>query len=113
MRRELRSNAGIVLCGMPIVTYCYVWLFWLLASAVLGRWARPGMDDPKGFLFGIPNTLGILLMLLSFSVAPLILYLGLRRKKIARYSLAYSSCLVISIVLFRLDILQITTWIAD
>jgi len=113
MKRELKIYASIVVCAMPLVYCCYVLLFWLLASAALGQWALPGIHDPKVFLFGFPSTLGLILMLSSLSVAPLVLYLGHRRGKFAIHALAYGTRLILAIVLFGLDIQKITTWIAD
>lgn len=113
MGRGLKPYASIVACGMPLINYCYVLVFWLLASAALGEWARPGEHDPKGFFFGIPAALEVVLTLLSFSVAPLVLFLGHRRGQIVMHALAYGVCLILEIVLFRLNIHQITTWIAD
>ena len=104
---------SLVACGMPLINYCYVFLFWLAASASLGHWARPGLNDPKGFFFGIPAALEVILMLFSFSVLPLVLYLGYRHRKIVIYTVIYFACLIVGIALFRMDILQITTWIAD
>ena len=91
---------------MPLIHYCYVLLFWLLASAALGQWAQPGIHDPKGFFFGIPAIFGIILMMLSFAVAPLVLFLGYKRSKLVLHALAYAICLCLEIVLFRLDIQQ-------
>jgi len=113
MRNNLKISTGIIVCGLPLINYYYVLVFWLLASATLGAWARPGEHDPKGFLFGIPAAFEIILMVLSFSVAPLVLFLGHRRGKLAMHAVAYGVCLILAIVLFRLDIHQITTWIAD
>ena len=39
---------------MPLICYCNVFVFWLLASAAKEHWAQPLVNDPKGFLFGIP-----------------------------------------------------------
>ena len=109
----ITCSASIAVCAAPLIHYLYVVMFWLLASATLGHRAQPGVNDPKDFFFGIPAALGLILMLLSFAVAPLALFLGYRRGKMLAYLLAYGACLVLSIVLFRADILQITTWIAD
>ena len=98
---------------MPMIHYFYVVIFWLLASAALGHWAQPSLNDPKGFAFGIPAVIGVVLMLLSFAVAPLVIFLGYRRRMTVLHATAYGVFLVLSIALFRLDILQITTWIAD
>jgi len=107
------KTASIAACGMPLIHFCYVVTFWLLASVALGHWAQPGANDPKGFLFGIPAAIGIILMLLSFAVAPLVVFLGFKRHKTVLHLLAYGVCMGLSIALFRLDILQITNWIAD
>ena len=105
--------ASIVACGMPLISYCYVFFFWLLASSALGHWAQPGVNDPKGFLFGVPLFVHGILMLASFVVAPLAFFIGYKRKKTVTHVVAYGSCLGLSIFLFKLDVLQITTWIAD
>jgi len=113
MDKEPRAFASIVACGMPLIYYSYVLLFWLLASVALGEWARPHVHDPKDFFFGVPATFGIVLMLLSFAIAPLVVFLGHRRGTVAIHALAYGTCLMLAIVLFRMDINQITTWLAD
>jgi hypothetical protein len=114
MKTNWKINAAsIAACGMPLIHFCYVLVFWLLASATLGHWAQPNVNDPKGFLFGIPLVIGIILMLVSFAVAPLAVFLGYKRRKTVTHVVAYVVCLGFSIGLFRLDILQITTWIAD
>lgn len=113
MKNKLKTCASIVICGMPLINYCYVVLFWLAGSAALGQWVRPSINDPKDFFFGVPAGIEIVLMILSFSVWPLIFLLGYRRRKIAILAAAYFLCLAAAIVLFRMDTLQITTWIAD
>jgi hypothetical protein len=107
------TAVSIAACGMPLISYCYILAFWLLASAALGHWAQPGVNDPKGFLFGIPSLIGTVLMLFSFAVAPLAFHLGYKRHRTVPHVLAYAVCLVLSIMLFRIDLFQITTWIAD
>lgn len=87
--------------------------FWLLASAAHGEWVQPGVNDPKGFFMGIPFALEVLLMMLSFSVAPFVIYLGVKRDNIAIYFFCYLVSFLLGIVLFRLDLWQITAWIAD
>ena len=113
MKNRRRSWVAILVCGMPLLSYGYVVLFWLLASAALGHWARPYVNDPKGFLFGIPSIVSMLLCPLSCAMAPVAIYLGHRRKKILKYSVAYVACFMAEIIMFRLDIFYITTWIAD
>ena len=109
-----RTHLGaFAVCGMPLINYCYVLAFWLLASAALGSWAQPNLNDPKGFLFGIPALVGVVLTLASFAVAPLVIFIGYRRQKTLEHVVTYVVCLGLSISLFRLDILQITSWIAD
>jgi hypothetical protein len=108
-----RSLEVALLCGLPLINYGYVVAFWLLASAVHGEWVQPGVNDPKGFLMGIPSAVAVLLMMLSFSVAPFVIYLGVKRDNIAIYSFCYVVSLLLGIVLFRLDLWQITTWITD
>ena len=102
-----------LVCGLPLIHYCYVVVFWLLASAVHGGWVQPGVNDPKVFFAGIPSALEVLLMMLSFSAAPLAIYLGVKRDNIATYFFCYLVSFLLGIVLFRLDLWQITTWITD
>jgi hypothetical protein len=96
-----------------MIHYAYVCVFWLLASAALGRWAQPGIHDPKSFLLGIPLGVESALLLLTFAAAPLVLAVGYARGSLRSHVVAYATCLVLSILLFRLNIQQMTTWIAD
>ena len=114
MKTNLKNcAASIVVCGMPLIHYCYVLAFWLLASAALGNWAQPHVNDPKEFFLGVPAFVGIILMLASFAAAPLVVFLGFKRRKLALHVVSYAVCLGLSIWLFQLDVLDITTWIAD
>ena len=99
--------------ALPLISYLYALLFWLMASVVLGEWARPGVHDPKRFLFGVPLSLHVILMLSSFAVAPLVCVIGFRCGKLWQYVISYTTCLALSIVLFRLDLFEVSTWIAD
>jgi hypothetical protein len=97
---------------LPLISYGYVWVFWLLASASLGEWVRPSIHDPKDFLYGIPLYLHMALWLSSFAVAPLVVALDYRAGSPVR-TIAYGISLVLAVVLFRTDFLQVTTWITD
>lgn len=99
--------------ALPLISYLYALLFWLMASVVLGEWARPGVHDPMKFLFGVPLSLHLILMLSSFAVAPLVCVIGFRCGKLWQYVISYTTCLALSIVLFRLDLFEVSTWIAD
>jgi hypothetical protein len=105
--------SSVVLCTLPLISYLFVVLFWLMASWSLGKWAIPSIHDPGDFLFGIPLYLHAILMCLSFAVAPVALAFGHWRGKLSLHALAYSACMIASILLFRLDLYQVTTWIAD
>ena len=105
--------ASACVSALPLISYLYVLLFWLMAGVVLGEWPRPGVHDPKRFLFGIPLSLHVILMLSSFAVAPLVLVIGFRCGKLWQHVISYATCLVLSIVLFRLDLFEVSTWIAD
>jgi hypothetical protein len=105
--------SSVVLCTLPLISYLFVVLFWLMASLSLGEWAIPSIHDPGDFLFGIPLYLHVILMCLSFAVAPLAFAIGHWRGRLSRHVIAYSACLIVSILLFRLDLYQITTWLAD
>jgi hypothetical protein len=107
------AYVSVLVCALPVVNYAYVWAFWLLASAALGEWARPHIHDPKIFFFGIPLYMHIILMLLSFAAAPVVLVIGYLRGRLVGHVLAYATCFILSVLLFRMDIQQITTWIAD
>ncbi|NND96751.1 MAG: hypothetical protein HKN47_05410 [Pirellulaceae bacterium] len=111
--RQHASWVSVVVCGLPLISVAYVWVFWLLASVSLGQRARPGIHDPGGFLFGIPMYLHVVLMLFSFAIAPVALFVGHWRRSLLWHAIAYIFCLILAIVLFRADILQATTWIAD
>ena len=102
-----------LVCGLPLIHYCYIVVSRLLASAVHGEWVEPGVNDLKVFLMGIPSTIEVMLMMLSFSVAPFVIYLGVKRGNTAIYAFCYLLSLLLGIILFRLDLWQITTWIAD
>ena len=104
---------GACMSALPLLSYLYALLFWLMASVVLGEWARPGVHDPKGFLFGVPLSLHVILMLSSFAVAPLVCVIGFRCGKLWQHVISYATCLALSIVLFRLDLFEVSTWIAD
>lgn len=111
--KRIRWIGSGVVCTMPLISYLYVWLFWLLASVSLGEWAQPNIHDPKNFLSGIPHYISIILMMMTFAVAPLVFVFGYWRKKTIPHVLLYGVCLTATIVLWRLDLCQITTWIAD
>jgi hypothetical protein len=110
---SLTSYGSMAVCALPLISYFYVVFFWLFANVSLGQWAMPGMHDPKDILFGIPLFVHIVLMLLSLAVAPLVFALGRWRRKLGQQVLAYVTCLILSLLLFRLDLYQVTTWIAD
>ncbi len=110
---RLFRYAGVCMPALPLISYLYVLLFWLMASVALGEWARPGMHDPKRFLLGIPFYLNVILMLLSFAVAPLVCVIGFRCDKLRQHVIFYATCLALSIVLFRMDLFEVSTWIAD
>ena len=99
--------------ALPLISYLYVLVFWLMASVVLGEWARPGVHDPQGFLSGVPNSLHLILMSSSFAVAPLVCMVGFSCGKLWQHIISYATCLALSIVLFRLDLFEVSTWIAD
>ena len=103
----------LALSCLPLVHYLFVVLFWLIGSVVLGRWVQPGIDDPKDFAHGVPLMISIALLVASIAVAPLVIFLGVVQRRLATHAALYSLSLIISVVLFRIDILKITTWIAD
>lgn len=105
--------AGVCFLALPLISYSYTLLFWLMASILLGEWARPGVHDPKLFLFGVPLYLQVILASSSFAIAPLVCVFGFRSGKLWHCVFTYTTCLALSVVLFRLDVFEVSTWIAD
>ena len=105
---------AMLLCGMPLIHYLFTLLFYVCSSMSLGQWADTmGGDDPKFFFAGIPAFLSIILMILSFAVAPLVVFVGYRNQSIARHVLMYGICLTLCIILFRFVTPWLGMWIAD
>ena len=110
----LISRSSLLLCGMPLIHYLFTLFFYVCASVSLGEWANTmGMHDPKGFFGGIPVCLAIILMLLSFSVAPLVFYVGYREQRIARHLLIYGISLALCSYLYRAVTPWLGSWIVD
>ena len=105
---------GLLFCATPLIHYVFTLLFYVCASLSLGEWADTmGMHDPKGFLGGIPAFLSAILLLLSFAVAPLVGFLGYRKRRMAFYMLLYGIFLALDVALFRVATPWLGTWIAD
>jgi len=105
---------GLLLCATPLIHYLFTLSFYVCASLSLGEWANTmGMHDPKGFLGGIPAFLSVILMILSFSVAPFVGFVGYRKKKIACYMALYGVFLTVDVFLFRIATPWLGTWIGD
>ena len=100
--------SGLLLCGMPLIYYMFTLLFYVCVSISLGQWANTmGMHDPKAFFAGIPACLNIILMIFSFAVVPLVVFVGYRNESIARHVLIYGIFLTLCILLFRF----VTPWL--
>ncbi|MCR9197497.1 MAG: hypothetical protein NXI04_02535 [Planctomycetaceae bacterium] len=112
-RRKSCLVVDAVLCCLPLVSFAYVCPFWLAASCALGRWARPGVDDPSGFLYGIPHMVHMGLMLAAFAVVPVVVARGWLRRRTMAYAMAWVGSAAIAVALYRADVLSIATWIAD
>ena len=106
-------KSSIALCAVPVFNYLFVCAHWIVASAMVGEPARQGMIGPDKVLLGIPYVIGIGLMLLSIAVAPAVVFVGNRRNSVVQHIVAYGACFAASVILFRLDIMHMTTWIAD
>ena len=105
---------GFLLCGMPLIHYMFTLFFYACVSISLGEWADTmGGDDPKAFCAGIPAFLSTILMILSFSVAPLVVFVGHRKKKLVQYLFMYSIALLLCIALFRFATPWLGTWMLD
>ncbi|MGF1583189.1 MAG: hypothetical protein ACFCD0_28040 [Gemmataceae bacterium] len=113
MNRDLKIYLSIVVCTLPLISYCYFVYFWLLASVALGEWVRPSIHDPSDFFYGIPLKFGFVLFLSSFVLMPLVLFLGHKQGRVVFHVVVYLGSLILAIVLFRSDIQQITTWLMD
>ena len=113
-KRAFISAPGMLLCGMPLIHYLFTLLFYVCASMSLGQWADTmGGDDPKAFFAGIPAFLSIILMMLSFAVVPLVVFVGYRKKRMAVYLLLYGISLALCITLFRFVTPWLGMWIMD
>lgn len=113
LHKRWRLLGDLLLCCLPLVSFVYVCLFWLAASLALGQWARPGLHDPSGFLFGIPHMVHMGLMLASFAVAPVVVARGWLCRRTLVYVMAWVGSALIAIGLYRADLCSITMWIAD
>ena len=113
-QRKFIGWPGILVCGIPLIHYLFTLLFYVCSSMSLGQWADTmGGDDPKSFFAGIPHFLSIILMMLSFAVAPLVVLVGLVKKRLALYLSCYLMCLALALGLFRLVTPWLGTWIMD
>ena len=113
-KRAFISWPGMLLCGMPLIHYLFTLLFYVCASMSLGQWADTmGGDDPKAFFAGIPAFLSIILMMLSFAVVPLVVFVGYWKKRMAVYLLLYGISLALCITLFRFVTPWLGHWIMD
>ena len=105
---------GHLLWVTPLLHYAFVLLFYVSASMSLGEWANTmGADDPKGFFGGIPALVSGVLLLLSFSVAPLVVFVGRLQERVFLFLLLYCASLLLSIVLFRVFTPWLGMWIGD
>lgn len=101
------------LSGMPLIHYGFTLLFYCCVSFSLGSWAETmGGHDPKSFFGGIPHIISILLLLLSYAIAPAVIILSWHKKAIG-FVLVYAFSLVLNLVLFRLATPWLAIWIMD
>ena len=99
---------GHLLWATPLLHYAFVLLFYVSASISLGEWVNTmGADDPKVFFGGIPAFVSGALLLLSFSIAPLVVFVGYRQKRVFLFLVLYCNSLLLSVVLFRVG----TPWL--
>ena len=110
----LLNRVDLLFCAAPLIHYAFTLLFYACASISLGEWAdTTGAHDPKAFLGGIPAFLSIILLLLSFAVAPLVGFLGYRKRRMALYMLLYGIALALDVALFRVVTPWLGAWIGD
>ena len=101
------------LSGMPLIHYGFTLLFYCCVSFSLGSWAETmGGHDPKSFFGGIPHIISILLLLLSYAIAPAVIILSWHKKAIG-FVLVYAFSLVLNLVLFKLATPWLAIWIMD
>ena len=112
-RNRLLWFVAFSLSALPLINYFYVLLFWIVACFLLGEWVRPGTHDPTEFLSGVPYALHVALMLSSFGVLPFVFVIGYKSGKFWQLLALYITSLSISLLLFRLDLMEVSTWIAD
>ena len=112
---KIWANYAIVILINYLPLFCYfcILLFWMASSVMLGHWANLSIYDPKDFLMGIPAFLSLILMLLPFAVFPVILLLRRSKDKDSFSFSIYSITFILSLILYRLDLFQITAWIMD
>jgi hypothetical protein len=113
LRNRLMWNVAICLALLPLINYMYVVVFWCATCVLLGEVVRPGTHDPKDVLSSVPYNLHLALMVAAFCVFPLVVFVGYKCRKMVAIWALYAISFAISIVLFRLDLLEISTWIAD
>ncbi len=104
----------MLICCIPLFHYVFTLLFYLGVSCSLGEWANTeGAHDPKSFLGGIPYWISGILMMLSFSMGPLVIYLGFKRKKMWFCLSGYVLALASDLLLFNLATPWLGMWILD
>ena len=104
----------MLICCTPLFHYVFTLLFYVAVSFSLGEWANTiGAHDPKSFLGGIPHAISMILMVLSFAMGPLVIYLGFKRRRMGSYLSVYVLALASDLLLFRIVTPQLGIWILD
>ena len=104
----------MLICCIPLFHYIFTLLFYVGVSCSLGEWANTiGAHDPKSFLGGIPHAISMILMVLSFAMGPLVIYLGFKRRRMGSCLSVYVLALASDLLLFRIVTPQLGMWILD
>ena len=104
----------MLICCIPLFHYVFTLLFYLGVSCSMGEWANTeGAVDPKGFLGGIPRGISIILMMLSFAIGPLVVFLGFRRRRMGSCLSVYAPAFASDLLLFRFATPWLGMWILD
>ena len=104
----------MLICCIPLFHYIFTLLFYLGVSCSLGEWANTeGAHDPKSFLGGIPHGISLILMMASFAMGPLVIWLGFKMRRMGPCLSVYVLALASDLLLFNVATPWLGMWILD
>jgi len=104
----------MLICCTPLFHYVFTLLFYVGVSCSLGEWANTeGAHDPKSFLGGIPHGISLILMMASFAMGPLVIWLGLKTRRMGSCLSVYVLALASDLLLFNVATPWLGMWILD